>query len=99
MECRDAISAQEIPAFLAGAAALPAAPRIAAALDYPTRPVRLVVGFPPGGPTDIFARLIADWLSRRLGQPFVVENRPGAGSTIGVQAVVIARPPTATRCF
>jgi hypothetical protein len=64
---------------LAGAAvAAPAVPRFASALNYPTRPVRIIVGFPPGGPTDIFARLIGDWLSKRLGQPFVIENRPGA---------------------
>jgi tripartite-type tricarboxylate transporter receptor subunit TctC len=74
----------------AGAAALPAASRPAAALDYPTRPVRVVVGFPAGGPTDIFARLMGQWLSQRLHQPFVVENRPGAGSTIGIAAVVTA---------
>ncbi len=74
----------------AGAAALPAVPRPASALDYPARAVRIVVGFPAGGPTDIFARLIGQWLSQRLHQPFVVENRPGAGSTIGIASVVAA---------
>jgi tripartite-type tricarboxylate transporter receptor subunit TctC len=74
----------------AGAAALPAASRPASALDYPSRPVRIVVGFPAGGPTDIFARLMGQWLSQRLHQPFVVENRPGAGSTIGIASVVSA---------
>jgi tripartite-type tricarboxylate transporter receptor subunit TctC len=74
----------------AGAAALPVLPRIALALDYPTRPVHLVVGYPPGGVTDITARLIAPWLSERLGQQFVVENRPGAGSNIATEAVARA---------
>ena len=74
---------------LAGAATV-AGPQVARALDYPTRPVRIVVGFPAGGPTDIFARLIGQWLSRRLGQAFPVENRPGAGSTIGIASVVAA---------
>ncbi len=72
----------------AAAAALPALPRMAAADTYPSRPVRIVVGYPAGGPTDIFARLMGQWLSDRMGQPFVIENRPGAGSTIGVQSVV-----------
>jgi tripartite-type tricarboxylate transporter receptor subunit TctC len=77
--------------LMTGAAVLPVVSR-AWALDYPTRPVRIIVGFPPGGPTDIFARLISEWLSKRLGQAFIVENRPGAGSTIGVAAVVAAPP-------
>ena len=76
----------------AGAAALAAASRFATAQTYPTRPVRLIVGFPPGGATDIAARLMGQWLSERLGQQFVIENRPGAGSNIGTEAVVRAPP-------
>jgi tripartite-type tricarboxylate transporter receptor subunit TctC len=76
----------------AGAAALPFAPHFAKAQVYPSRPVHLIVGFPPGGPTDIAARPMAQWLSERLGQQFVVENRPGAGSNIGTEAVVRAPP-------
>src|SRR5712675_135518 len=74
----------------AGAAALPAVSRIAGAQAYPSRPVRIVVGFPPGGGTDIAARLIGQWLSERLGQQFVIENRPGAGSNIATEAVARA---------
>jgi tripartite-type tricarboxylate transporter receptor subunit TctC len=73
-----------------GAAALPAISRIALALDYPTRPVHVIVGYPPGSGPDIEGRLIAQWLSERLGQPFVVENRPGAASNIATEAVVHA---------
>src|SRR3954463_5891484 len=74
----------------AGAAALPAVSRLARAQAYPSRSVRIVVGFPPGGGTDIAARLIGQWLSERLGQQFVIENRPGAGSNIATEAVVRA---------
>jgi tripartite-type tricarboxylate transporter receptor subunit TctC len=74
----------------AGAAALPTASRFAWAQAYPSRPVRIIVGFPAGGGVDIIARLIGQWLSERLGQPFVIENRPGANSNIGTEAVVRA---------
>jgi tripartite-type tricarboxylate transporter receptor subunit TctC len=76
----------------AGAAALPALPRAAAALDYPARPVRLVVDLPAGLAPDVIARLVADPLAQRLGQPVVVENRPGAAGNIGTEYVVRAAP-------
>jgi tripartite-type tricarboxylate transporter receptor subunit TctC len=76
----------------AGAAALSFAPHIARAQAYPTRPVRIVVPFAAGGATDITARLTGQWLSERLGQQFVIENRPGAGSNIGTELVVNAPP-------
>jgi tripartite-type tricarboxylate transporter receptor subunit TctC len=78
--------------LVAGAAALPAVSRIAMAQAYPTRPVRLIVPLPPGTSNDITARVIGQWLSERLGQPFVIENRPGAGGNIGTEAVVRAPP-------
>src|SRR6516165_5934402 len=76
----------------AGAVALPAVSRSANAQSYPTRPVHLIVPFGPAGATDITARLIGQWLSERLGQQFVIENRPGAGSNVGTEAVVRAAP-------
>jgi tripartite-type tricarboxylate transporter receptor subunit TctC len=74
----------------AGAAALPAVSDVARAQSYPTRPVRIIVGAAPSGTYDIMARLIDEWLSERLGQQFVIENRPGAGTTIDTEAVVKA---------
>ena len=76
----------------AGAAALPAVLCTAKAQAYPTRPVRIVVAFAAGGAQGILARVIGQWLSERLGQPFVIDNRPGAGGNIGTEAVVRAAP-------
>src|SRR5947209_15181315 len=74
----------------AGTAALPFAPHVTLAQAYPTRPVRIIVPFAPAGTTDILARLMGQWRSERLGQPFVIENRPGASTTIGTEVVVRA---------
>src|SRR5580704_2912625 len=74
------------------AVALPAASRFAVAESYPTRPVRIVSGYPPGGINDLYARLIGQWLSERLGQQFIVENRTGAGGNLAADAVVRAAP-------
>jgi tripartite-type tricarboxylate transporter receptor subunit TctC len=76
----------------AGAAALPAVSRIARAQAYPTRPVRMIVPFPPAGTTDISARLIGQWLSERFGQPFVIENRAGANGNIGTEVALRSTP-------
>src|SRR6187200_737238 len=78
--------------LVAGAAALPVGLRFARAQAYPTRPVRWIVGYPPAGATDIAARLIGQWLSDRLGQPFVIENRPGAATNIATEVVARAAP-------
>src|SRR5215467_2219879 len=75
-----------------GTVALPAVSRIARAQAYPSRPAHILVGFAPGGPTDIAARLIGQWLSDRLGQPFIIENRPGAATNIATEAVVRSQP-------
>jgi tripartite-type tricarboxylate transporter receptor subunit TctC len=77
---------------VAGAAATPIFLGSASALDYPTRPVKVVIGFAPGGPADIVSRLIGQFLSENLGQPFVIENRPGAGTTIATEAVARSAP-------
>jgi tripartite-type tricarboxylate transporter receptor subunit TctC len=74
----------------ARAAAFPVVPPIARAQTYPSRPVRFMVGSPPGGQLDIIARLIGQWLSERLGQPIIVDNRPGAGTNLATEAVVRA---------
>src|SRR5262249_52609072 len=76
----------------AGATALPTMSRFASAQAYPARPVRIIVGFAPGGATDIVARLMGQWLSERLGQQFIIENRPGASTNIATEAVVNAPP-------
>ena len=86
------ISRRQVLHLTAGAAALPIMAGIARAQTYPTRPVRWLVGAPPGGTLDIIARLMGQWLSERLGQQFVIENRPGAGTNVATEAVVNANP-------
>ena len=76
----------------AGAALLPAVSRIAKAQSYPARPVRLIIGYTPGGSADLTARLMGQWLSERLGQSFVIENRPGGGTNIATEAALRAAP-------
>jgi tripartite-type tricarboxylate transporter receptor subunit TctC len=87
-----AISRRQLLNLVAGAAALSTCLRLARAENYPSRPVRIIVGFPPGGAADITARLIGQWLSKRLAQPFIIENRPGAGTNIGTEAVATSPP-------
>jgi len=82
----------------AGATALPAVSRFAWAQAYPARPVRLIVGFPPGGGADTVARIIGPWLSQRLGQPVVIEDRPGAGSNIGTARRLFADDAIGLAC-
>jgi tripartite-type tricarboxylate transporter receptor subunit TctC len=86
------LSRRRLLCLAAATSALPTLPRIAAAQTYPTRPLRLVIGYPPGGSADITARLIGQWLSERLGQPVVIESRPGAGTNIATETVVNAPP-------
>lgn len=81
------LSRRHLLCVAASAAALPALPHVAWAETYPSRPVRIIVGFAAGGPNDILARLTGQWLTERLGQPFVIENRPGAGSNLATEAV------------
>jgi tripartite-type tricarboxylate transporter receptor subunit TctC len=83
---------RQILRLAAGAAGLPLMPWPAKAASYPTRPVHVVIGFPPGGTADVFARLIGQWLSERLGETFIIENRPGASGNIAAQSVARAAP-------
>jgi tripartite-type tricarboxylate transporter receptor subunit TctC len=86
------LSRHQFLRLAAGAAALPALSRVARAQAWPSRPVRIIVGFPAGGGTDVFARLMGQWLSERLGQPFIIENRLGASGNIATESVVRAPP-------
>src|SRR3954463_8016203 len=86
------LSRRRLLHLAASSAAWPAASRIARAQAYPSRPVRIVVGFSAGGPNDINARLISQWLSERLGQQFIVDNRPGASGNIAMESVVKSPP-------
>ena len=85
--------------FAAGAAALPVISHFARAQTYPSRPVRIVLGFPPGGPSDVLARIIGQWLSDSLAQPFIIESRPGASGNIAAEAVIRSAPDGHTLLF
>src|ERR1019366_1308251 len=89
-ECAMTLVRRQVLRMVAGAVALPLALRLAQAQAYPSRPVRIIVGFPAGGPVDIAARVIAPWLTERLGQRFVVENQPGESGNMATRAVVKA---------
>src|SRR5262245_52719658 len=78
--------------FTAAGLALPALSRLAWTQAYPSRPVRIIVGFAPGGGSDILARLLGQWLAERLGQPFIIENRPGAATNLATEMVAKAAP-------
>src|SRR3974390_1257166 len=84
------------PRFLqlvaAAATATSAVPRHASALDYPTKPIRWIIGYPPGGSADTASRIMAQWLNERLGQPVIIENKPGAATNISLQAAINAPP-------
>jgi tripartite-type tricarboxylate transporter receptor subunit TctC len=86
------LSRRDVVALIGGAAALPAATRVALAQNYPDHPARVMAGFPPGGISDTYARLVAQWLSQQLGQQFIVENRPGAGGTLAAETVAKSAP-------
>src|SRR5690348_5697226 len=92
MSLRLSLRRRRFLALAAGAAAVPLAPRLLRAQAYPSRPVTIVVGFPAGSGPDIVARLAAQWLTERLGQQFIVDNRPGAGSNLGTEAAARAAP-------
>jgi tripartite-type tricarboxylate transporter receptor subunit TctC len=85
--------------FVVGAAALPVISRFARAQTYPSRPVRIILGFPPGGPSDVLARIVGQWLSDRLDQPFIIESRPGASGNIAAEAVIRSAPDGHTLLF
>src|SRR4051812_47663141 len=82
--------------FAASLLCLAASAQLAEAADYPARPVKWVVPYPPAGTTDVLARIIAQWLTEKLGQPFVIENKPGAGNNLGTELVVKAPPDGCT---
>jgi len=94
-----ALRRRDLLRLAGGAAALPAAATMVRAQSYPARPIKLIVGFPPGGQVDIIARITAQWLAQELGQSVVVENRPGAGGSLGAEAVVNAPPDGYTLLF